>query len=226
MNIPATQAVLWDLDGTLINTAELHFKATVSTLTKYKHAFDRATFNASFGMSDHTILRNAARHMETTAFEAMVTEKNTLYRTLVGKEPLSALPGVVQWLETFQDWGFRQVIVSTTFAENIHTLTRKINIASYFEEIISTVHFNLPSKPQPDGFLKAAEILKMSPEQCLVIEDAPAGVESARRAGMKCVAVGTSNPLENLQAADLTVARLDQLHAEAILQLLTSDNQQ
>jgi beta-phosphoglucomutase len=214
------KAVLWDLDGTLINTAELHFKAAVATLTKYDHSFDRETFNAAFGMSDHTILRNAAPEMEDAAFEDMVMEKNALYRNLAQEDTLTALPGVMQWLETFHNWGFRQAIVSTTFAENIDTLTRALKITPYFEELISTIHMQLPSKPAPDGYLKAAEILGIPVAQCLVIEDAIAGVESARQAGMKCIAVGTSNPAKNLQAADLVTATLDQLRKNQVLQLL------
>lgn len=218
-NIPI-KAVLWDLDGTLVNTAELHFKASVSTLTKYGHHFDREIFNAAFGMSDHTIMRNAAPHMEPTAFEAMVMEKNDLYRSLAKEESLTALPGVLHWLKTFQTWGLRQVVVSTTFAENIETLTQSLNLTSYFEALISTINMHLASKPAPDGFLKAAEILGLSATQCMVIEDATAGVASAKSAGMKCIAVGTSNPLENLRAADLVTPTLADLNEEDVVKLL------
>ncbi len=76
---------------------------------------------------------------------------------------------------------------------------------------------HLPSKPAPDGFLKGAEILGLTTEQCLVIEDAPAGVASAKAAGMKCLAVGTSNPLENLRAADLVTPTLEDLHEADVL---------
>jgi len=226
LKITPAKAVLWDLDGTLVNTAKLHFKATVSTLAKYGHSFNRETFNAVFGMSDHTILRNVAPEMEEAAFEAMVIEKNALYRSLAEKDTLTALPGVLHWLKTFQEWGFCQAVVSSTFAENIETLTRKLNIAIYFDEIISTVHLNLPGKPAPDGFLKAAEMMNCSPTQCLVIEDAPAGVASAKNAGMKCLAVGTSNPLENLYAADLATPTLADLFKDEVVTLLESKYQE
>jgi beta-phosphoglucomutase len=214
------QAILWDLDGTLVSTADLHFRASQTTLIKYGYHIERPVFDASFGMSDYTILGNAAPDMEDTSFQAMVAEKNALYRALLQQDELLPLPGVVSWLEFFKQRGLRQVIASTTFEENIRTITARLEIASYFEGIISTIKLNLPSKPHPHVFLKAAEFLNLAPQNCLVIEDAPAGIEAARRAGMLCLAVGTSNPLPKLAAASLVVASLDILQVEQIEQLL------
>jgi HAD superfamily hydrolase (TIGR01509 family) len=214
------QAVLWDLDGTLVNTADLHYQATYATLTKNGITFDRPTFNTGFGMADHAIMGKAAPGMEEAAFQAMVAEKNALYRTLVDEAELEALPGVVHWLTTFRGWGLRQMIVSTTFAENIQTIAHKLRIEGFFAGVVSTIQLGLPSKPHPDGFLKAAELLHLSAQDCLVIEDAPAGVEAARRAGMKCLAVGTSNPLDRLAAADLAVPDLDHLQIAQARRLL------
>lgn len=214
------KAILWDMDGTLVDTAELHYQAHIQTLAKYGFSLERTLYNTLFGMDDHLIMRKAAPNMEETAFKAMVVEKNALYRQLALDVPQKALPGVLDWLERFKKSGFRQVVVSTTFLENIRALTTSLQITPYFEELISTIHMQLPSKPAPDGFLKAAEILGLPAAQCLVIEDAPAGVASAKAAGMKCLAVGTSNPMENLQAADLITKTLEQLREDQVLQLL------
>jgi HAD superfamily hydrolase (TIGR01509 family) len=214
------KAILWDMDGTLVDTAELHYQAHIQTLAKYGYMIDRPLYNTMFGMDDHLIMGKVAPDMEETAFNAMVVEKNALYRQLALDVPQNALPGVLNWLEQFKEWGFRQVVVSTTFAENIEALTTSLKITPYFEKLLSTIHMHLPSKPAPDGFLKGAEILGLTTEQCLVIEDAPAGVASAKAAGMKCLAVGTSNPLENLRAADLVTPTLEDLHEADVLKLL------
>jgi len=214
------KAVLWDMDGTLVNTAELHYKAHITTLKKYGYEFSRQTYNTLFGMDDHHIMRQIAPDMEETAFKAMVVEKNVLYRQFAAAEPLPPLPGVLHWLRTFQTWGFRQVVVSTTFAENIEAMVHSLQITAYFETLISTINMGLPSKPAPDGFLKAAEILGLAADQCLVIEDAPAGIASAKSAGIKCLAVGTSNPLENLKDADLITPTLADLNEEDVVRLL------
>lgn len=212
-------AVLWDLDGTLVNTADLHFQAMHTLLDNYGRSLKRIDFDASFGMSDYAIMRQAAPNMEEGAFQEMVAEKNNLYRTLLQQADLAPLPGVAFWLQYFQQHGLRQVIASTTFEENIRTILAKLEIEAYFEGVISTIRLNLPSKPHPQVFLKAAQFLNLQPKHCMVIEDAPAGVEAARRAGMICLAVGTSNPLHKLAAASLVIPSLDVLQAEQIEQL-------
>jgi len=214
------KAVLWDMDGTLVDTAELHYQAHIQTLAKYGYTIDRPLYNTMFGMDDHLIMSKVAPGMQKEAFNAMVIEKNILYRQLALNEPQNPLPGVVDWLTRFQAWGFRQVVVSTTFIENIQVLANSLQITPYFEEIISTTHMQLPSKPAPDGFLKGAEILSLPVEQCMVIEDAPAGVASAKAAGMKCLAVGTSNPVENLQEADLVTPTMADVNKADVVKLL------
>jgi beta-phosphoglucomutase-like phosphatase (HAD superfamily) len=99
-------------------------------------------------------------------------------------------------------------------------MTQSLHLTPFFEELISTINMHLASKPAPDGFLKAAEILGLKAVQCLVIEDAPAGVAAAKSAGMKCLATGTSNPLENLHAADLVTPTLEDLNEEDVIKLL------
>lgn len=214
-------AVLWDLDGTLVNTADLHFQAMHTLLNKYGLSFRRADFDASFGMSDYAIMREAAPNMEEGSFQKIVAEKNALYRTLLQQADLAPLPGATFWLQYFQEHGLRQVIASTTFEENIRTILAKLEIEAFFEGVISTISLNLPSKPHPHVFLEAAQFLDLEPKQCMVIEDAPAGIEAARQAGMICLAVGTSNPLHKLAAASLVIPALDILQVEQIEQLFS-----
>jgi hypothetical protein len=82
--------------------------------------------------------------------------------------------------------------------------------------------FDLPGKPNPDVFLEAADILEIKPGNCLVIEDAIAGVEGAKRAGMKCIAVTTTNSASNLSDADLIVDHLGNLNKKDFLSLYLS----
>ena len=81
----------------------------------------------------------------------------------------------------------------------------------------------LPSKPDPAVFLTAAERIGVTPQHCVVMEDALAGVGAARKAGMRCIAVTTTNPAEALQAADIVVTTLDQLSEDAFQRLLDGD---
>jgi beta-phosphoglucomutase len=94
----------------------------------------------------------------------------------------------------------------------------ELDLRAYFEAIVSAG--GLPGKPDPALFLKVARLIDVPPERYIVIEDAVAGVKAAKRAGMKCVAVTTTNPAQVLQAADVVVERLDALPRDTFQRLL------
>jgi beta-phosphoglucomutase len=143
--------------------------------------------------------------------------KETIFREAIrGKAVL--LPGVITWLERLSDWGVSQAVASSAPEENIDALITELGIRGFFQAAISGTGF--PGKPNPDVFLKAARAIQVPPKGCIVIEDAVAGVEAAHRAGMKCVAVLTTNPATRLGQADVIVERLDQLPTQVMRDLL------
>jgi HAD superfamily hydrolase (TIGR01509 family) len=131
------------------------------------------------------------------------------------------LPGVLAWLERLQADGFRQGIASSAPPANIDALVDGLGLRGYFDALVSG--FDLPGKPEPALFLKVARTLGVPPSRCIVVEDAVAGVEAARRAGMNCIAVTTTNPAAALAAADIVVDRLDALPDDAFQRLLEGD---
>jgi HAD superfamily hydrolase (TIGR01509 family) len=131
---------------------------------------------------------------------------------------LQALPGVRAWLERLSQQGVPMAVASSAPVENIDITLEELGLRSYFDAIVSVA--GRPGKPDPLVFLESASRLGMPPERCIVVEDAIPGVEAAKRAGMKCIAVTTTNPAEALVAADLVVERLDML-PEDIFQRLS-----
>ena len=109
-------------------------------------------------------------------------------------------------------------MASSAPAANIDVLVDELGLWPYFQAIVSGAL--LPSKPDPSVFLQAAAAIEIAPSQCLVFEDAVAGVGAARRAGMRCIAVTTTNPAAALADADLVVERLDGLTEAAFWSLL------
>jgi beta-phosphoglucomutase len=116
------------------------------------------------------------------------------------------------WLKRLKDAGFQQAIASSAPPANIDALVDELGLHFYFDVVVSG--FALPGKPEPTLFHEVPL------ERCIIVEDAIAGVEAAKRAGMRCVAVTTTNPAEALQAADVVVERLDILPAEPFQRLL------
>jgi HAD superfamily hydrolase (TIGR01509 family) len=151
---------------------------------------------------------------------AVSDRKERLFRDAI-RGHAQPLPGVRAWLERLAAAGTVQAIASSAPQANIDALVDELNLRAYFAALVSGEH--LPGKPDPAVFLEAARRLDVSPVQCIVVEDAPVGVESAHRAGMKCIAVATTRPPDALQAADLIVERLDALPENALDHLFKHD---
>jgi beta-phosphoglucomutase family hydrolase len=211
-------AVLWDMDGVLVDTGNFHYKAWRKTFEELDISFDKEDFRKTFGMNNTGILEWVfGRKPKPEEVAEISDKKESLFRDLVkGKAKL--LPGVLTWLGQFQAWELKQAITSSAPPENIEFLVAELKIKEYFNEIVSG--FDLPGKPNPDVFLEAADILEIKPGNCLVIEDAIAGVEGAKRAGMKCIAVTTTNSASNLSDADVVVDHLGNLNKKDFLSLL------
>jgi beta-phosphoglucomutase family hydrolase len=211
-------AVLWDMDGVLVDTGDFHFAAWKQTFEDLGIPFEREDFKTTFGMNNDGILEWAYKKKPTQEEVARISDrKETLFRKLV-KGKTGLLPGVLGWLIQFQAWGVRQAITSSAPPENIAFLVAELEIADYFDAIVSGS--DLPGKPNPDIFLKAANTLQVQPEGCVVIEDAIAGVEGAKRAGMRCIAVTTTNPASALVKADYILADLSKMSRDDFLSLI------
>ncbi len=215
---PTKQGVIWDMDGVLVDTGEFHFQAWSQALSEHGIPFTRESFRATFGMNNAGILEVLLG--ETPALELLAEisdRKERLFRRAVrGRAQL--LPGVLAWLERLKAAGTRQAIASSAPPANIDALVDELGLRTYFDAVVSG--FDLPGKPDPAVFLKAACLIGVPPERCVVVEDAVAGVGGARRAGMKCVAVTTTNPAQALKEADVIVERLDALPLDTFERLL------
>jgi beta-phosphoglucomutase family hydrolase len=206
------RGVLWDMDGVLVSTGEFHFQAWSKTLAEYDVPFTREEFRATFGMNNARILEVLLEGSPAPELVEEISErKEVLFRQSV-KGQARLLPGVREWLDRCAAWGIKQAIASSAPPANIDVLVDELGIRTYFAAIVSGDE--LPGKPDPAVFLKAAQAIGVAPERCVVVEDAVAGVEAAGRGGMKCIAVTTTNPAEVLKAADIVVRSLDELAPE------------
>ena len=211
-------AVLWDMDGVLVDTGDFHFQSWKETFEELDIPFDREDFRITFGMNNAGILEQIfGRKLEPDEVTQISNKKEFLFRELV-KGRAEPQPGVLLWLKKFQEWGIKQAITSSAPPENIEALVTELKIKEYFDAIITG--FDLPGKPNPDVFLKAADIIQVRPGSCIVIEDAIAGVEGAKRAGMKCIAVTTTNPAGKLMKADYIVEHLGKMSTYDFLSLI------
>ncbi len=180
-------ALLWDLDGTLTDTADLHFLSWRDTLRAEGIAFTRDDFERDFGRSNPELLADLLPHLK-AEHGRIADDKEATFRTTIGGE-IGLLPGVAAWLAGFRSAAIPQVVCSSGPTANIAACLVELGIADNFLGLISGVHMPR-GKPAPDLFLRGALAAGVSAPNCVVIEDSRHGVEAAAAAGMACVVVG------------------------------------
>lgn len=211
------KAVLWDMDGVLVDTFDGHYRAWTRIFAELAHPFTLDDFRRTFGMNNRNIFKTLLENpLAEDEFQQLSDRKEVYFREGV-RGNTRLLPGAGDWLERFSAAGLKQAVASSAPTENIDVHLDELNIRCYFAEAVSGE--NLPGKPDPAVFKRAAELLGVSPADCLVIEDAVPGVEAAKRAGMRCVAVLTTNPADKLQRADLIIPDLTHLTFEKLVGL-------
>lgn len=210
-------AIIWDMDGVLVNTGEYHYQAWKKTFDELDISFSKEQFRGTFGMNNAGILEAICRQKLPPDQEKSISQqKEKLFRQAIkGKAKL--LHGVKGALKSFSEWNLKQAIASSAPPENIQVLVNELKIGKYFDATVSG--YDIPGKPDPMVFLKAARQLNVLPENCVVIEDAVAGVEGAKNAGMKCIAVTTTNTTEALSKADLIFDTLEGLKPSILIAL-------
>jgi len=211
------QAVIFDLDGVITDTAEFHYLAWKQLGEELGIPFDRE-FNEQLkgvGRMDslERILELGNRQNDFTLEEkeALATKKNSHYVELIKRvRPEDLLPDIEELLKQLKATGFKIGMASAS--KNAFAVTNALKIEDYFDHIVdaSTIE---NSKPHPEVFLKAAEAVGVLPENCIGIEDAVAGVTAINDAGMFSIAIGTS---EGLNRADMVLPSTKELTIDVI----------
>jgi beta-phosphoglucomutase len=218
--------VIWDVDGTLVDTAEMHFDAWKRTCKELQRDFTRADFAATFGRRNPEIMKELfGNRFNPSEVEEIGKRKEDYYRDAVRQHGVTLLPGVAPLLEGLRKDDFRQAIGSSAPRENIDLILQLTSTSCYFLGISSSEDTQR-GKPDPQVFLIAAERIGVAPEHCVVFEDAVAGVEAARNGGMRCIAVTFvgHHPAAKLRAAgaDRVVGTLEEVSAEDVRRLVVS----
>lgn len=211
-----SRAVLWDLDGTLVDSGDYHWRAWRDTMRAEGVEISYRQFLDSFGQKNDRILTNWFGTAVTPERITRVGEaKEALYRQLAAAEGLTPLPGAAMWIERLHGDGWLQAMASSAPLENVRVMLAALDLDRYFAAVV-TAEDVTAGKPDPQVFLAAAAKLQVPPSACVVVEDAAAGIEAARRAGMKCVGVSRSAVLP----ADVYVHSLEELPTDAFERLL------
>jgi HAD superfamily hydrolase (TIGR01509 family) len=210
------RAALWDVDGTLIDSSEYHWLSWRDALAAESFPITRERFAETFGQRNDEILRAYFPAYTPEEIARVGAAKEVRYRALIRERGITLLPGVRRWLDKLKTDGWLQAVASSAPRLNLEAIMSALGLEDYFAAIVSAEDVTA-GKPDPQVFIAAARKLSVAPSACVVVEDAPAGTEAARRAGMRSIGVLSSHA--ELRA-DIVVRTLEELPDSAFDELL------
>lgn len=204
------KALIFDLDGVIVSTDSLHYRAWKAMADGENIYFDEKINDRLRGVSRmdclEIVLERATRSYTDEEKIALATKKNDIYRELLQVlTPADRLEGVTETLEKLRAMGYKLAIGSSS--KNVPIILDKIGYADYFDAISDGNNITR-SKPDPQVFLMAAEYLGFDPAECYVVEDADAGIAAAKAGGFTAVGIGSAAQNKD---ADHTLAKFTDL---------------
>ena len=204
------KAIIFDLDGVLVSTDELHYRAWKALASRLGVPFDRAKNDRCRGISRMAsldiVLEDAPTAYTQAEREAFAAEKNETYRAMLASlTPADTLEGVLPTLAELRRRGYRLALASVS--KNAPLILERTGLDRYLDAVADG-NCITRSKPDPEVFLRVAEKLGMACESCAAMDDALAGIEAGRAAGMLTIGFGDS---AKNKAGDLNLERFDEL---------------
>jgi len=208
------RAFIFDLDGVITDTSEFHFQGWLRLAQEESLPFSRQDNEAlrGVGRRDSLNLILKGRQIPEATAEAWMERKNEYYLELVRRmTPADLLPGAEALLDELRAAGLKVAVASSS--KNAPLVISRLQIGSKLDAVVDGSMVSR-SKPAPDLFLKAAELVRVPPAQCVVVEDAAAGIQAGRAANMRTLGLG---PVERVGAADLVLPDLAGVQLAEIL---------
>lgn len=209
-------AVIFDMDGVIVHTAPQHFAAWRRVFAEMGRGLSEEEFRTTFGMRNQEILRHTLGDgISETQIEELAHKKEEYYRTLVRGE-VKAAPGFVPLLKALRNNGFKIAVGTSAPRRNVELILDVVlGIGEQLDAVVTEEDVKR-GKPDPEAFLLAAQRCNVEPRRCVVFEDAAAGIQAARAAGMRCIGVGRTD----IAQADLMVDSLEKVTISIVKSLL------
>lgn len=218
------KGLLFDMDGVLVNNLDVHREAFAEFFRRYgvKRTFDE--LNRHFGRGNDDIMGELMPRdiVERVGIRELGNQKEAIYREIYAPT-IKPQEGLLEFLAESEREGLRSAVGSSGFLANVDFVLDKCDIRRYFSAIVAGDQVT-KCKPDPEIYLTAAAKLGLEPSECIVFEDAEAGIEAGKRAGMVVVALATTFSREFLEdtEADLIVDDFRDISVERLRELLDS----
>jgi HAD superfamily hydrolase (TIGR01509 family) len=208
--------IVFDMDGVLIDSNPYHKKALKSFAKKYGYNLNEKELRERiYGRQNKEWIPNLFnREMSADEIEKYAQEKELNFQKIFDKD-IAPVNGLIPFLRSLRDLSIPRAIATSAPQMNVDFVFRKTEIGDFFGLVLNDSHVKR-GKPDPEIYLKASELLGFEPPECVVFEDSLSGVESARRANCKVIAVATTHSAEEFGKVDLVIDDFTQVSLEAV----------
>lgn len=213
-----TAGVIFDMDGVLIDSADPHKESWRQLAAENGAAMSDELFAATFGRRNQDIIPMVFGEVTPAQFRVLAHRKEAIFRDLV-RDAMPVVPGAVELIRGLHAGGFRLAVGSSGPRANIDLALEKMGVREAMSGVVTGEDVTR-GKPDPQVFQLAAQRIGLPPDGCVVVEDAPAGVEAGHAAGARTVAVLIHHPREAFPEADLCVEKLGDLDLSGMRALL------
>ena len=218
--MPMIRAVLFDMDGVMVNTETFYIKALIDTLSEeIGLKLTEKEVEKYAGLIYTEKLKRIFEERKVKADPYELAEKSRRKFLCMVRGRIKLLPGVRELIEGLFSYGIKLALVSSSRKNVVEMVIRETGLKGVFDAIVTQEDVK-HLKPHPEPYLLASKMLKIRPEECVVIEDSVHGISSAKSAGMKCIAIVNPNlPISNYSEADMLVRSVREIKLEDILNL-------
>ena len=210
-----TLAVIFDMDGVIVDNMEYHKKAWGIFLEKHAPDIELEKFSKHFGKVNRDLLQIVFKREVSEEEESRFGgEKEAIYREIYA-DHIVPTAGLLDFLGSLKNNNIKTAVATAAPRINMDFVFEKTGLRKYFDVLIDATEVTR-GKPDPEIYLKAAERLNCYPEECLVFEDSFPGVQAAQNAGMKVIALATSHPADRLRSAELVIRDFTDIDFETV----------
>lgn len=213
------KAVIFDMDGTVVETTMTHdFPVWTELLKDYNISLSLPVFQKFLGKKASEILRMFVSDITDPQIETSLQKRDILLAQSLHEKGLKTTPGLINFLFLLQKKGLFVALATGAGRKKLQAISKYVPLEDYFPVIV-TADDVARGKPHPDLFLRAAEKLDIPAKECVAVEDSHNGITAAHASGMKCIAIATTHKKEELKNADKIIDSFDELTLEDIVHL-------
>lgn len=198
------KGVIFDMDGTLLESTEADYKAWEKVFEKYGKTLTYDDYAPLLGVRSADVIRNILGKTEAEDVDRILKEKYDFFIEYINSNPIRPVLAADVFLKSLASFPVKVALATSSRNAKMKLVLTQLNFLKYFPVTVTGEEVK-NSKPAPDIFLKAAERMGLHPADCVVVEDGPVGVAAAKSAGMKCIAITATHPADKLQQADIVI---------------------